>query len=756
MRKPFYVQMTHVAQDQIKERQMKQILQHLRTGELEVADLPSPRVARGSVLIKTQASLISAGTERMLIEFGQANLWQKARSQPDKVKQVLEKLRSDGVVTTAEAVLRKLDQPLPLGYSNAGIVVEVGEGVTDLQPGDRVASNGNHAELVSVPRLLCAKIPEGVTFDQAAFTTLGSIALQGLRLAKPTFGEQFMVFGVGLLGILTIQLLTAMGCDVLAIDLNEDRLKLAASYGATTVNLADGSDPIAHANTWTQGRGVDGAIITASAQTDEIVHQAAESCRKRGRIILVGVVGLNLRRADFYEKELTFQVSCSYGPGRYDDNYERRGQDYPIGHVRWTEQRNFEAVLQAIQQGRIRLDELITHQFPIANASEAYHTIQNVPTAMGVMLTYPREATPINTQSIVNPSAVATPGQIRVGVIGAGNFAVSTMLPGLAQSDAHLDAIVDRKPFAARHAASKFNVRRALTHDKELFDDPTIHAVFFSTRHDAHARNVRDGLQAGKHVFVEKPLALNEEQLNDVIQAVQTHPDKLVMVGFNRRFSPHVLHMKQHLRGRSQPLCIQLTVNAGHIPADSWVQQASVGGGRIIGEACHFLDLLCYFTDSPIVRVSAMMVGKGPEIREDKMSITCEMADGSIGTVHYFANGSKAFPKETFQIFSDQRVIQMDNYRVTSGYGFKSFPKLRTIRQDKGHKAEFAAFIDAIQSGGTSPIPFSQLVNVTRASFAAVQSANENRHIDIPQGLVTPTVDATDETNDTQPTTPAS
>ncbi|MCB9641620.1 MAG: bi-domain-containing oxidoreductase [Myxococcales bacterium] len=721
---------------------MKQVLQHLRTGLLEVAELPAPQLSRGGVLIQTQATLISAGTERMLVEFGKANLLQKARSQPERVKQVLAKVRTDGVLSTMDAVVRKLDQPLPLGYSNAGVVLEVGAGVTDLQPGDRVASNGHHAELVVVPRNLCVKLPDEVSSEQGAFTTLGSIALQGIRLAVPTLGERFAVFGVGLLGLLSIQLLQANGCEVLAIDLNEERLKLAASYGAETVHVSQGDDPIAHAMSWTQGRGVDGVLVTASAQTDEIMHQAAQMSRQRGRIILVGVVGLNLQRSDFYEKELTFQVSCSYGPGRYDSSYEKQGNDYPYGFVRWTEQRNFEAFVQAMARGRVKVDEMISRRFPIADAPQAYEVVRHDSEALGVVLTYPQEQPLRSQQMVLSPGVTVGQDEVCVSVVGAGNFAVSTLLPALAKTSAVIDSVVDNKPFASRHAAKKAGALRALTSYKDVLDDPRVQAVFLVTGHHVHANQVCDALAAGKHVFVEKPLALNESELSRVIAQMRKSPNQLLMVGFNRRFSPHIQHIKQALRARSGPLCMQMTVNAGYIPGNHWVQDPALGGGRIIGEGCHFIDLLSFLAGSPIVAVSAMMVGEHTEIREDKMSIMLQMADGSIGTVHYFANGSKSFPKESLEVFFDQQVIRMDNFRATEGYGLKSFKPLRTLRQDKGHQAELTAFVEVLQKGGSSPIPFFELVNVTRASFAAVEAAQEGKVIQIPQTLELPVASA--------------
>ncbi|MCK6511007.1 bi-domain-containing oxidoreductase [Myxococcota bacterium] len=714
---------------------MKQVLQHLRTGELEVAELPAPSLSRGAVLIQSQASLISAGTERMLVEFGKANLLDKARSQPEKVKQVLEKVRTDGLLSTVDAVLRKLDQPLPLGYSNAGVVLEVGAGVQDIQVGDRVASNGHHAELVVVPRNLCVKLPDNVSSEQGAFTTLGSIALQGMRLAAPAMGERFAVVGVGLLGLLSIQLLQANGCEVLAIDLNEERLNLAASYGAEVVRLGRGEDPIAHAAAWTQGRGVDGVLVTASAKTDEIMHQAAQISRQRGRIILVGVVGLNLRRSDFYEKELTFQVSCSYGPGRYDAAYEKQGHDYPYGLVRWTEQRNFEAFVQAMAKGRVEVDSMISRRFAIAQATQAYEVIRHDSEALGVVLTYPQHTPLRSAQMVLEVGRVVPREAVCVSVVGAGNFAVSTLIPALAKTVAVIDSVVDHKPFAARHAAKQAKALRALTSYKEVLADPRVDAVFLVTGHHVHAQQVCDALQAGKHVFVEKPLALNEIELSKVIAHARKAPSKCLMVGFNRRFSPHIQHIKQALRGRSGPLCMQMTVNAGYIPSSHWTQDPELGGGRIIGEGCHFLDLLSFLAGSPITAVSAMMVGEKADIREDKMSILLQMADGSVATLNYFANGSKSFPKETLELFFDQQVIRMDNFRSTEGFGFKSFSSLRTLRQDKGHQAEMMAFVETLRTGGLPPIPLAEIVNVTRASFAAVEAAREAKVVSIPQGF---------------------
>jgi len=696
---------------------------------MEVAEVPCPIVGRGQILIQSRASLISAGTERMLVEFSQANLLQKARQQPDRVKQVLAKMKTDGVIPTLEAVFRKLDEPLPLGYCNSGVVLEVGAGVHDIQPGDRVASNGAHSEIVCVPRNLCAKIPNSVSDEDAAFTVMGSIALQGVRLAQPTLGERFIVFGMGLVGLLSAQLLRASGCEVLAVDVNAKRLALAEHVGAKAVNIGQGADPVAAAAAWTEGHGVDGVLIAASATSDDIVHQAAESCRKRGRIVLVGVVDLNLRRSDFYEKELTFQVSCSYGPGRYDEKYEQAGQDYPRGYVRWTEERNFGAVLWAIEAGRLRLGDFVTHRFAFSDALSAYETIQNDPAALGVVLEYPSNVDRSAAVPIANAKTQPRAGEQIVGVIGAGGFAKGILLPALARTSAQLKYVADLNGAAAKHCASKFGAEQAIADYRMILDDPLINTVFVLVGHHLHARFVIEALEEGKHVFVEKPLAMNEEELRKVRDAFAKAREPQLMLGFNRRFSPHMARVKKLLASRSEPLCMSMTINGGSIPADHWTQDPERGGGRIIGEGCHFIDLLSFVAGSPVTAVSAMTVGEGVAVRSDKMAILLEFADGSIGTVNYFSNGSKSYPKEALEVFSDGRVLRMENFRVTRGYGFPRFKTFRTRRQDKGHNAEVAVFIDAIAAGRKAPIAFSEIVNSTRATFAAVESSRMKRRV---------------------------
>jgi len=704
-------------------------------------------VSNNAILVHTRATLISAGTERMLVEFGKASFLGKARAQPDKVLQVLDKLRSDGVLPTVEAVFSRLDEPLPLGYCNAGVVLEVGSSVRGLRPGDRVASNGPHAEMVCVPANLCARIPDGVTDEQAAFTVLSSIGLQGIRLVQPTLGERVVVYGLGLIGLVTVQLLLASGCEVLGIDLSSARCRTAEAFGARVVE--PGADPISAAAAWTEGKGVDAVIITASAKTDDIVHNAAQMCRKRGRIVLVGVVGLNLRRADFYEKELSFQVSCSYGPGRYDEGYELAGRDYPLGFVRWTEQRNFEAVLQMLASKRLVIDDLITHRYPLDRAPEAYQKLSNDDQALGVILEYPKEPSRQTSLEITPRRSTGTGSTPCLAVIGAGNFSKMTLMPALAKSPVRVRYVCDRVAGAAAHLARKHQAEIASSNHEEVLADSSVDTVLIAVGHSAHATLVKEGLAAGKHVFVEKPLAMNLAEVRSILDAAEARPDLHVMVGFNRRFSPHIVKAKKLLSGHSEPLAMTMTINAGAIPANHWVHDPERGGGRIIGEACHFIDLMAFLAGSRVDAVSAFMIGTGPAVRDDKMAVSLLFSDGSVGTLNYFANGSKSYPKEQLEVFSDGRVLRLNNFQSLEGHGFKGFHKFKTLRQDKGHAAEVAAFVSRLAEGGGPLIPLEESVNATLASFAAVTSSQEQRVVrlaELVDQLNRPSSDPSDNT----------
>lgn len=713
---------------------MKQILQNLKSGVTELVEVPVQTVKPGHLLIKTSASLLSAGTERMLVEFGKANLLQKARAQPDKVKQVLDKIKTDGLMPTLETVFNRLDEPLPLGYCNVGTVVEVGAGVEGFEAGDKVASNGNHAEFVCVPKNLCAKIPANVSDEDATFTVLGSIGLQGVRLIQPELGQRVVVFGAGLIGLVVVQLLKASGCQVLAIDLDENRLKQAAAHGAETFQIGTG-DPVNYATAFSQSNGVDAVVITASAKTDDIIHQAAQMCRKRGKIVLVGVVGLNIQRSDFYEKELTFQVSCSYGPGRYDPLYENNGVDYPIGFVRWTEQRNFQAILDAISLGQLNVSDLITHRFPFEKAVNAYAEITGNSASLGVILQYPENTARETTIRLLEQPATKGAKSV-AAVLGSGNFAKMTMVPALANTGARLKYITARTNSAAAiHIAKKFNFEAATTDTNEVWNDSEVNTIFIATNHNSHAAMIQKALNAKKHVFVEKPLCLNIEELSQINSQVKELADKdelpQLMVGFNRRFSPHIEQIIKLLSGRSEPVAMTMNINAGIIPPDHWVHDPEVGGGRIIGEACHFIDLMQHIARSNVKTVSCQFMQKKNQNTFDTAVINLGFADGSVGVVNYFAHGSKAYPKETLHIFSEGRILYLDNYSRLDGYGFSGFSKFKTWSPDKGHNSQFTKFVELIENGGAPLISYDQLINSTLASFAAVTSGKENRTINI-------------------------
>lgn len=704
---------------------MKQVLQSLSDGVTSVAEVPCPQVRPGHVLIRTSRSLVSAGTERMLVEFGKAGLLEKARQQPDKVKDVLNKMRADGLLTTLDAVRSKLDAPLTLGYCNSGRVLETGPGVTGFQRGDRVVSNGSHAEVVCVPQNLCAKVPGNVNDEAAAFTVLASIGLQGIRLAQPTLGEHFVVTGLGLIGLVTVQLLRAHGCHVLGIDMDRTKLELARGFGAETVDLSTGEDPLAKAEVFSRGRGVDGVIITASTKSNEPVHQAAEMCRQRGRIVLVGVVGLELSRADFYEKELTFQVSCSYGPGRYDPAYEEEGHDYPIGFVRWTEQRNFEAVLDMLAAGRLDVQPLISHRFPIEDAASAYALLTSGGSSLGILLEYPTESEEADTQlraRRVRYTRSAPAGPVRLGVVGAGNYASRVLLPAFAKAGAEIVTIASSGGVSGSYAARKFGAHETTTDTDAVLSDKRVNAIIIVTRHNSHARLASRALEAGKHVFVEKPLGMTHEELEEIEAALDSATRDgvapILTVGFNRRLAPHIVRMKELLAALTGPKCMLMTVNAGPIPADHWTQDPEVGGGRIIGEGCHFIDLLRHIAGAPIASIEGRCVGPAAStpVRDDKATITLVFEDGSIGTVHYFANGHKAYPKERLEVFCDGRVLIMDNYRRLYGYGWSGLARLPAFRQDKGQEAWAAEFVRRVTNGEGPPIAVDELFEVSRAT----------------------------------------
>ncbi len=710
---------------------MRQVLQNLKNGDVELAEVPCPRLKAGHLLIRTTRTLISAGTERMLLDFGKANYLNKARQQPEKVKQVLHKIQTDGLVATVNAVRTKLDQPMAMGYCNVGVVIGVGDGVAGYKIGDRVVSNGNHAEVVVVPKNLCAPIPEGVADEDAAFTVLGAIALQGVRLAVPTLGESFAVFGLGLVGLLTVQLLRVSGARVIGFDFDEERVALAKHYGAEAICLAGGADPVQAGVTFSRQGGIDGVLVTAATSSDELMHQAAQMCRKRARIILTGVTGLHLQRADFYEKEITFQVSCSYGPGRYDNSYEEEGRDYPIGFVRWTEQRNFCAVLDLLAEGRLDTGALISKRFAFDQVGEAYSALGER-RAIGILLEYPqpenvKASAQLLERTVDVHQAVPTDQADVLAIIGAGAFTYNMVLPKLSRCGGRLKWICSSKGQSGTIAARKYGIEKSTTDIEQILADDEVKALVVTTRNNTHARFIIEGLRRGKHVFVEKPLCLNAAELADIEAVVQSFPTDqapVLMVGYNRRFAPLVQPIKQFLSQRTAPLSLSFTCNAGHLPADDWNHDPEVGGGRILAEACHFMDLMQFLTGAAITGVAAMKQQlEGPDL-EDNVVLSLTFSDGSIGNINYFAGGHKSFPKERLEVFTGGGVISLNNFRELRGYGIRGFAN-RKSGLDKGHQAEFQAFSAAIRGESPAPIPFKQLVNTSRASFAAQTAMRE-------------------------------
>ena len=697
---------------------MKQILQSLKTGTTEVADVPVPRTSRGALLIKTSQTLISAGTERMLVDFGKAGWIEKARQQPDKVKMVLDKIKTDGLKPTLDAVFNKLDQPLPVGYCNVGVVDEVGDGISGFEVGDRVISNGKHAEAVTVPINLCAKVPEAVSDEEAAFTVLGAIALQGIRLVKPTLGETIVVTGLGLVGLMTVQLLRANGCRVLGIDFDEEKLQMASNFGAEVVDLSAGQDPLKVSNLYSRSRGVDAVIVTAATKSSEPIHQAALMCRKRGRIVLVGVTGLELSRDDFFKKELTFQVSASYGPGRYDPNYEEKGQDYPVGFVRWTEQRNFEAVLDMIAAGSLDVKSLISHRFSIDDAENAYELISGDSPSLGILLEYPglkitKESRSVNFKSY--PSNSDSTKESGVSFIGSGNYATRSLMPAFKKSGAKLINVASANGVSGMHAGRKFGFEKTTTDNDSIFQDTKTDAIVITTRHNSHADLVVKAIDSGKHVFVEKPLCLKQEELVEIKEAYNKSKTKpIIMVGFNRRFSPQIQKIKKLLLGTSGPKSFIFNVNAGHIDEEHWTQDNDVGGGRVVGEACHFIDLLRFLADSPILDWNQNSMNSNSK---DTLSIGLKFEDGSIGTINYFANGPKSLPKERLEIFSQGRALQLDNFRKLKGFSWPGFTKMNLWKLDKGQNECASAFLNALKEKTTSPIPIEEIFEIAKVSI---------------------------------------
>lgn len=714
---------------------MKQLLQDLKNGEILLEEIPLPNCGANEVLIKSERTLISPGTERMLLEFGRSSYIQKARQQPDKVKMVLDKIKTDGLVPTLETVFAKLGEPMPLGYCNAGIVIDVGSNVTDFKVGDRVVSNGAHSEIVAVGKNLVAKIPDNVSFEQASFTVIASIALQGIRLFQPTLGEKVVVIGLGLIGQITMEFLKANGCEAIGVDIDQGKVELARSNGFIALNPANGEDPISFVANYTNEIGVDGVIITAATKSNGPIEQAAQITRRKGRIVAVGAIGMDIPRPPFYEKELSFYISSSYGPGRYDSKYEDEGIDYPIGYVRWTQNRNFQAILQLLSNGSLNFDYLITHRYKFLEAPKAYNEVLNNRDSLGVILEY-ENIKDIAVDKRVNllSSFTSASSEAGIGVIGAGNFTKLIVLPILKDSSAKLVGISSSKGLSSSIAAKKFGFEYSTTDYNELLKDEKINTVFITTRHNNHAKLVIESLEAGKNVFVEKPLAIDMEQLADVVKccnklASENRMPKL-MVGFNRRFSPFIQDIYKKVKGRSSGLAMNMTINSGALPKDLWVHDPVVGGGRIIGEGCHFIDTMSYLANSEVESIYSVALNSSKElaIKNDNVILNLKFKDGSIGTLSYLSNGNKSYPKEQMSLFCEGKVFELDNYKKVNAFGSSGMKKWS---QDKGHKDEMIGFIENIKSSKENFISLESLVNTTLATFAHVKSLEENRVVQI-------------------------
>ncbi len=713
---------------------MKQVIQNFRSGELKVDEVPAPTARGGGLLVANQFSLISAGTEKSTVDVARKSLAGKAMDRPDQVRKVLDKAKKDGVVDTMKMVFSRLDTPATLGYSCTGIVVEAGRDTEGFTVGDRVACAGqnyaSHAEYVWVPKNLCVKVPEGVAGEDAAFVTLGAIALQGVRQAEPRLGDRVAVIGLGLLGQLTVQMLKANGCFVIAADIAKDKLELAKTFGA---DLAVHTDELAaQIDTFTGGHGVDAVIITASTRENGPVETAGEIARKKGRVVVVGAVGMNIPRESYYTKELELRLSTSYGPGRYDKEYEEKGRDYPYGYVRWTENRNMEAFLQLIGQGRIDTQPLISHRYPIEQADSAYKLmLDNTEPYLGILLSYPGDTTNAPVRR-VEMRDLAPAEQVNLGIIGAGNHVKDMLLPQLKPlKGVQLRAICTGTGANARALAEKIGAAYCSSDYQQVLEDDSVNAVLIGTRHNSHGRMVRDALRAGKHVFVEKPLCLTEQELEE-ITAAHADSGRTLMVGFNRRFSPHADRARDFFAGRSDPLVMCYRVNAGSIPADHWIQDPESGGGRIIGEACHFIDYMQAVCGAPPVSVSGQRIAAHSSgILDDQSIMLFGFADGSVGSVIYAAGGSTAMPKERFEAFGGGKSLVMDDFMVTEFYDGHKRSTFKTRKRDKGFQAEMAAFVDAIISGSATAMPFDEIAAVTRASILAAMSLRTGESYDV-------------------------
>ncbi len=705
---------------------MKQLFQNLKTGNVFTNDIPLPNCSKNEVIIQTLKSLISPGTERMLLDFGKSSYLQKAKQQPEKVKQVLDKIKTDGLLPTIEVVFAKLDEPLPLGYCNVGRVIEIGSSVDEFKVGDLVVSNGAHSEVVCINKNLVCKIPEGVSLDEATFTVLSSIALQGIRLAKPTLGEQFVVIGLGIIGQITLELLKANGCKVIGVDLDYSKVEFAMKRGFNCFHLTEESQIEDLLQIWDK-HFADGVLITASTKSNQPIENAAKLCRKKGRVVAVGAVGLDIPRNSFYEKELELQISCSYGPGRYDNLYEGQGIDYPLPHVRWTQNRNFQAILDLLKEKKIKFNDFITDKLSFENIESEYPKILNSRDTLGALINYGEDI--VTSKTVKLPSSPkSSNGAGDIGLIGAGNFSKVVLAPAIKKAGASIHTIVSSKGVSSSNLGIKVNSSYSSTDTESVLKSKEIDTLFVTTQHDSHSYYVIEALKNNKNIFVEKPIATNLEQLKDIYnfhKSLEAPPH--LMVGFNRRFSPLAKELKKFLSNSTAPISVIYNVNAGHIPEDHWVHDDKKGGGRIIGEGCHFIDLISYLTGNKVVSVSSIGLGNNKSnISNDTVTISLKYNDGSIGIINYFANGNKSYPKERITVFCQGQVYELENFKSLKTYG--SGKNLSLLKQDKGHNSEVQEFLDSIKTNKPL-IEFESILNTTLATFAHVESLSSKEEV---------------------------
>ncbi len=707
----------------------------MRSGLVSVYDVPSPGIQRGRLLVRTAASLISAGTEKNTVDMGKKSLLGKARERPDLVKQVIDKARTEGLINTYTAVKAKLDGTTALGYSAAGIVTAIGEDVSDFKVGDRVACAGagyaSHAEVISVPQNLCVRLPDKINFDEGSFGTLGAIALQGVRLSQPTLGEAFVVIGLGLLGQITVQLLKANGCRVFGIDIDEAKLDLARELGAETCSTPAGARRLV--KEWSRGRGADSVLITAATMSNEPIELAGDLSRSKGRVVVVGLVGMDVPRNVYYLKELTLQISMSYGPGRYDPEYEERGHDYPFAYVRWTEGRNLEAFFDLVANKSVSVEKLISHRFPIENGEDAYKLIsgETKEPYLGIVLQYDTaKEIPARLEFETKPAKKAS--AIRVGMIGAGNYAQKFLLPNFKSNGAEFYSIATAAGLTARDVARQYGFAGCVSEASEVINDENSNLIVIATRHDTHAPLTEAALKQNKHVFVEKPLAINDAELDGILTAAANSSGKL-MVGFNRRFSPSAKEAREFFKNRQIPLSIIYRVNSGRIPKDSWIQDAIQGGGRIVGEVCHFIDLMHFLTGSVTTRVFAESVtSRGHDVTDaDSVFITLKFADGSNGSIAYLAEGDRSIPKERVEIYGGGKAFVLDDFRRYSMHSDGKETVIKFTSQDKGQTEEIKIVCSTVLNGSESPIALDDLAATTRATFRILDSLRTGQALSI-------------------------